>query len=140
MDSLRETIVARGVAARFVGLVGATLANTETIRTTRRPRVYLDGIEREGELAAEMALLLMRPYASPRLVEFFRAIASPANLVDKVIDARADFRRGELAMRPGIWLHARLVRRMLRRVPRAAARHPHRLWFVAWSRRWLPRL
>jgi hypothetical protein len=45
-----------------------------------------------------------------------------------------------MALRPGVALHARLVARTLRHLPRALARHPRRLRFVAWGASWLAAL
>jgi hypothetical protein len=135
---LREVIASRGVAEPFWGLAREALGNTESLRTTRDVADYLDRVEHEGRLTVELALLFFPPHTGARVVGFLRAIGDVANLVDKLLDARGDFVRGELALRPGVWFHVRLLGRLVRRIPRAAALHPRRLQFAAWGLSWLP--
>jgi hypothetical protein len=140
LAELRMALCERDIAAPFVRLARATFATTERMRTTRRARVYLDAVEREGQLLVELALLFVRTSATPAFVEFLRATAELGNLTDKLLDARGDFRRGEIAIRPGLALHARLAARIVRHLPRAAARHPSRLRFAAWGAGWIAAL
>jgi hypothetical protein len=135
--ALRAALVRRDTVARFVELARDTLATTERLRGARRVGAYLDAIESEGRLMVEMTLVILEPLVPSDFVAFLRATAELGNLADKLVDARGDYRRGEIAVRPGIVAHARIVARMLRYLPRAAALHPSRLRFVAWSAGWL---
>ena len=47
-----------------------------------------------------------------------RQLSEPANLADKLRDARRDFLRGEIAVRPTVSFRARLLCEMLWRVVR----------------------
>jgi hypothetical protein len=124
----------------FLGLARAILGNTEHMRTTRDARAYLEAIEREGVLMVELALIVFGDAASPRFAEFLRSVAGPANLLDKLLDMRADRRSGELALDATAWLHARVLARMVRGVPRVIANHPHVVALVRWGVAWIGRM
>jgi hypothetical protein len=137
LGRLRVLLVRHGIAASFVSIARELFRDTERARTTLDVGVYLDSIEREGRAMVELALLFIDPHGDPRFVAFLRAVGDAANVVDKLLDARADFARGELAVRPSLWLHARIAGRLVRRVPRIARLHPSRVRFVMWGASWL---
>jgi hypothetical protein len=130
-------VVARDRAAEFGALARRALDNTERMRTTRDPAEYVACVEEEGRLTVALALVFLEPHCTPTFLAFFRSVAELGNLADKLKDARADFRRGELALRPGLRVHARLLAAFVRRVPVAAARHPRLGSFVVWGLGWL---
>jgi hypothetical protein len=137
-DRLARILASRGhgITDAFCRLAERALANTERMRSVRESAAYVACVEHEGRLTVEMTLLLLGDQVSPAFGAFLRAIAEMANLLDKLIDARADHRRGELALRPGAALHARLALAFLRRVPAAIARHPRPHRFLAWGCGW----
>ena len=130
---LHEVLGRRGIVDRFVAIVAEEFACAELLRTTRNPSVYLDCVAREGRLTVEMTVTIVGERAAPRLAAFLRAVAEPANLLDKLIDARRDHARGEIALTPDLLLHARILAALLRRLPRAAARHPRPHRFIGWG-------
>ena len=140
LGELYAVLARRGRTAAFVALARTALVNSERMRTTRDAHEYLDAIELEGRLTVELVLLFVDPDAGPAVAAFLRAVGDIANLFDKLIDMRADHRRGELALRPSIRLHARVLARILRRLPSVAATHPRRLRFVGWSVGWVRRM
>ena len=140
LDELRAVLVRRGVTRAFSALARRALANSERMRLTRSPREYLDAIELEGRLTVELVLLFLEPDAGPAFVEFLRAVGDVANLFDKLVDMRADHRRGELALVPSVRLHARVAARLVRRVPSVVARHPRRVRLVGWGVGWMRRM
>src|SRR5262249_61640626 len=87
------------------------LANSERMRKTRDPRAYIACVEEEGRLTVAMMLAIVGPWCSPPFERFLRRVSELANLVDKLIDARGDFARAEMALRPGVRAHARLATR-----------------------------
>lgn len=137
LRALHAVLVRRHLTAPFTAIAARALANTEQMRTTTNRSEFLDCVELEGHLMVELALLVIGPWANARFVEFLQAVASVANLIDKLLDVRGDHRRGELVVRPGVRLHARLVARLARRVPHAARRYPSLWRFVAWGVGWL---
>ncbi len=131
--ALALVIARHGLTARFCALAARALDNTERMRTTERPGEWVACVEEEGRLTVELALLFVAAHANPAFVRFFRSVAELGNLVDKLKDARGDHRRGEMALRPGLRVHARLLGALVRRTPRAATRHPRLGAFVAWG-------
>jgi hypothetical protein len=130
---LRDVLVASGALGAFLGFGRAALTNTELMRTTPSRDVYLECVRREGVLTVELTIAVLGADAPPKLADFLRAVAELGNLFDKLVDARGDHRRGELAVRPGVRLHLRLLAALLARVPTAAARHPSFLRFARWG-------
>jgi hypothetical protein len=133
LRALRRVLAAGGAAPRFRRVGASALANTERMRTTRDAGEYLDCVRREGRYTVELALLFVGAWLNPACRAFLRSVAEMGNLVDKLKDARGDFRRGEMAVAPDVLLHARLVGLILRRVPAAAALHPSLTGFVRWG-------
>jgi hypothetical protein len=133
LDQLRPVLARTGARQRLVALGTDALANTERMRVTRDTGEYLARVRAEGRFTVEMALLFVEPWLSPACRAFLRSVAEMGNLVDKLKDARGDFRRGEMAVAPDVLLHARLLASILKRVPAAAALHPRLLGFVRWG-------
>src|SRR5258708_8369716 len=116
LAALREIIQRRLITVEFCRVTSALLANCEEIRHTRNPAAFVEGAAREGRLMVELLLLILGNVATPKFTEFMRGVGEPANLGDKLRDARRDFSAGELAIKPGLIFHARLAFEMFRRV------------------------
>jgi hypothetical protein len=133
LDALRKIIQRRQIRPEFCRVTGALLANCEEMRRTRNPAAFVDGAAREGRLMVELLLLILGDVATPNFTEFMREVGEPANLGDKLRDARRDFSAGELAIRPGLKFHARLAYEMFRRVLSLAFRFSGRGRVLAWG-------
>jgi hypothetical protein len=107
------------------------------MRRTTSPREYAALAVREGELAAEMALLVARDGTSPRFARFFGRLSEVANLVDKIVDAQRDHAKGELAFRPGVSLYFWLGAAFLARLPSLFFLYPRRLRLAFWGLQYL---
>ena len=94
---------------------------------------YLASVVREGQLTVELLLLLVGRWGSLEFQDFFRALAGAGNLVDKIRDAGTDYRRGELAIHPGLRFRLRLWLDLFRQVPRIARRMPSPIRFLLWG-------
>jgi hypothetical protein len=132
LDALAETLVRRDVVAPFARLVEEELVVGETMRHATDSRTFLECVAREGALTTEMTLLVSG-LSDPRFRRFFRSLGEPANLVDKLLDARADHARGEMRLRPTWRLHARIALEILRRVPRVVVASPRPVWVLVWG-------
>jgi len=137
LEALEPVLRRIGAGERFLALGAAALDNTERMRTTRDAGEFLLCVRREGVYTVELALLFVEAELSAACCAFLRSVAEMGNLVDKLKDARGDFQRGEMAVAPGVVLHARLVGLILRRVPAAAALHPSLSGFVRWGASYL---
>jgi hypothetical protein len=122
LSQLREMIERRDIAAPFCRITRRILRNSEQMRHTRRSAFYIHAAVREGRWMVELLLLTLGDAAAPRFCAFMRQVAGPANLGDKLRDARCDFALGELAIKPGVMLHLRLGCGMLWRVGGLAVR------------------
>ena len=108
LSQLHEVIHRRNIAGSFCRITRRILRNSEQMRTTRRSAFYVQGALAEGRWMVELLLLILGSTVTPRFREFMRQVAGPANLGDKLRDARHDFTLGELAIKPGLGLHLRL--------------------------------
>ena len=133
MSELRALVERRRIAPAFAGLAEEVLENTEGVRACSSHDEYVERTAREGRLAASMALLVAGDACSSAFARFLLALAEPANLVDKLVDARADAARGEIALAPDAKLHARLTAEVLRRLPPLLRLHPRPAWLLAWG-------
>ena len=134
--ALRDILRARGVVERFALVAAEALDNTERARMCRSNDEYVARTVREGQLTATMALLVAGPASLHGSFErFLLAVAEPANLVDKLVDARGDAMRGEIAIRADLRLHLRLASEVLRRVPALVRLHPRPAAMLAWGAR-----
>ena len=122
LGELREMIQRRNIAVPFRRITYRILRNSEQMRATRRSAFYVLAAVREGRWMVELLLLALGDSVTPRFRAFMRQVAGPANLADKLRDARCDFALGELAIRPGLMLHLRLGCGMLWRIGALALR------------------
>lgn len=130
---LRAMVERHGVAGPFYQAAREIFINTEVMRSTTNVGCYVACVIREGQLTVELLLLLVGSWCSVGFQDFFRALAGAGNLVDKIRDVRADYRRGELAIPPGLWFRLRLWLKLLRQLPRIARRMPSPVRFLRWG-------
>src|SRR5262249_15688787 len=131
--ALPELLPRRRMGERFCQWARQALSNTALIRTTGCRRQFVAAVEIEGRLTVELTLTLLEGHSTEAFVGFLRSLAELCNLADKLLDARGDFERGEMACRPGLGLHALLAVALLRRLPGAARRHPRLGGFGTWG-------
>lgn len=105
----------RGVLDRVRRIVAKEVVTSEGMRTERRRRSFLRLVEREGRLTAALALVIAGSACGVAFRRFFFRMAAPANIVDKIVDAREDHVRGEIVLRPGIALYACLFTALVAR-------------------------
>lgn len=112
---LKSVAERRGVHGEFDRIIRALLANSERMRSTRRHGRFIACAICEGRLMVELLLRLLGGAATPEFAAFMCALAGPANLADKLRDARRDFQRGEIAVKPSARFYARLGLELSRR-------------------------
>lgn len=115
---LKEISERRRVRDRFGEIVRELLRNCERMRTTRGHHQFVDCAVQEGRWMVELLLLILEDFSTPQFDSFMRQLSGPANLADKLRDARGDFRRGEIAVRPTLSFRARLIYEMFWRTLR----------------------
>jgi hypothetical protein len=133
LEQLREMLVRRDITERFCLLAEQTLENTERVRRCTSRDELVARVVHEGRLTASMALLVAGLGRDGAFARFLLAVSEPANLVDKLVDARADARRGEIALAADARLHARLAVEIVRRLPALVGLHPRPAQMLAWG-------
>jgi len=116
LSRLREVVERHQIAQRFYQIVDELLDNSEQMRTERTATGFVNCALREGRLMVELLLLIIGEFTTTRFNDFIRRLSEPANLIDKLRDARRDYAAGELALKPGLWFRLCLSCEMFRRV------------------------
>ncbi|MDB6121470.1 MAG: hypothetical protein JWQ71_463 [Pedosphaera sp.] len=130
---LERLIRRRQIGSKFCEIVYVLLANSEQMRNTQSSSMFVKGAVKEGRLMVELLLLILGHAGTPQFNEFMRRVGEPANLGDKLRDAHRDFAFGELAIKPGLIFHFRLIYEMLRRVGCLAFRFGGHWRILAWG-------
>ena len=117
MKRLKEMIERRRISDSFCEISNALLRNSEVMRTTRKTTCFVECALAEGALMVELLLLIVGKQTNPQFDAFMRRLGGPANLIDKFRDARLDYARGELAIKPGARFHLRLACEIFGRIP-----------------------
>jgi hypothetical protein len=112
---LKDVAERHGATGRFQTIIRRLLENSERMRTTRSPGRFISCATREGRLMVELLLLVLGDHSTPQFNSFMRQLAGAANLGDKLRDARRDFERGEIAVRPTLLFRARLAGELIGR-------------------------
>lgn len=138
LSALRATL-ARASATpddttrRFRALVERELDVTERRRTTRDVGTFIHAVEEEGRLTVAMLLVLVEAHTPPSFATFLRRVAEASTLFDALVDATADYRRGEMSIRPSVALHLVILRAGLARFGDAYRAHPSSIGFARWG-------
>jgi hypothetical protein len=134
---LREVLVRRDVLDPFLAIARDALRNAEGLRECRTHDEYVARVVAEGRMTTQLALTVAGDACGDEFARFFVSLGEPANLVDKLRDARGDAARGEIVLEPGPGLHVRLAKEILRRLPGLLRLHPRPLWLLAWGAKYL---
>ena len=140
LAAIRARLVTLESLDAFVTHLARFFVRSEALRCTVSAGEFIRCVLDEARCAAEMTLLVVsarRMVGTTRFLRFFRVLSEIANLVDKLHDVRGDWQRGEMAVRPGIGLHARLLVAFAIRLPLLLllARRPWKL--IAWGTRYV---
>jgi hypothetical protein len=137
LDQLHAQLRRGGAVDRVAGGVERFFAHSELLRTTTDARVFVQAVLDEAARASEMTLAVAERVATEEFARFFARLSEVANLVDKLHDVRGDRRRGEIAVRAGTRLHARLLLAFVVRCASLLLLAPKPLTLVAWGARYL---
>jgi hypothetical protein len=142
-DRLAETTLDRSVAAlrdalgsrctTFVAAMAEFFTHSERLRSTHEPATYIRSVLGEARATATMTFAAVPAIDTELFARFFVRLAEVANLVDKLHDVRADYRAREIAIRPGLRLHAAIAGNLAVRAAALALRAPMPLALVRWG-------
>lgn len=136
-DELRAIGQERNVLARLRRIVAAEAKTSEAMRSAPSSNAFVPLVLREGRLTAALALVVAGAACSPRFRRFFFRLGGPANLVDKIKDAKEDHARGELRFAPSLPHYFRLFASLLARSAALISSHPRPLSIVRLGLRYL---
>jgi len=108
IDELRSIGEERNVLSRLRRIVAKESRTSEAMRRARSSRAFVPLVLREGRLTAALALVVAGGACGRRFRRFFFRLGGPANLIDKIVDAKEDHARGEIRLSPSLAFYARL--------------------------------
>jgi hypothetical protein len=135
---LRELAASRNARARVARIMRKEARVAETMRRTEHAPTYVRCALREGRLGAALTLAVAPARSDFR--RFFFRLGGPANVIDKIVDVRADHGSGEVRIRPSVRVYAQLLLALAITVPLALASHPRWPRIVFLGLRWFRRL
>lgn len=127
----------RAVLPRLRRIVAKEAKTSEAMRVASSPRAFVPLVLREGRLTAALALVIAGPACSRRFRRFFFRLGGPANLVDKIKDAKDDHARGEIRLSPSLPLYVRLFASLVARSVALMTSHPRPISVVTLGLRYL---
>lgn len=136
-DELRAIGVERDVLPRLRRIVVKEAKTSEAMRIARSSSAFVPLVLREGRLTAALALIIAGPACSRPFRRFFFRLGGPANLVDKIKDAKDDHGRGEIQLSPSPGLYLRLFVSLVARSIALMTSHPRPLSLVTLGLRYL---
>jgi len=140
LAEIRARLVDLGAVDAFVAHLARFFVRSEALRRTASAGEFVRCVLDEARCAAEMTLLVV-PAGSvgrgARFSRFFRVLSEIANLVDKLHDVRGDWSRGEMTVRPGIFLHGRLLAAFALRLPSLLVLAHGPVQLIAWGMRYV---
>ncbi|MFA5508725.1 MAG: hypothetical protein WC314_17230 [Vulcanimicrobiota bacterium] len=122
-----------GPAEYFLSRAEGIFGISEEIRATSDRKHYVELVCREGRYFLEMFLPIFERHATAEFMKFFPSVAEVGNLVDKLVDARADYRRGEMLLYPGVPHHLSLLKEITSRGWEAFRLFPNRTGLFVWA-------
>jgi hypothetical protein len=136
-DELRAIGEERGVLVRLRRIVIKEAKTSEAMRVARSSGAFVPLVLREGRLTAALALVIAGSACSRAFRRFFFRLGGPANLVDKIKDAKDDHARGEMLLSPSLPLYLRLFGSLVARSVALMTSHPRPLSIVTLGVRYL---
>lgn len=140
LGAIRARLVALEALDVFVAHLARFFVRSEALRRTASGGEFVRCVLDEARCAAEMTLLFIpvrEMSAGARFSRFFHVLSEIANLVDKLHDVRGDWSRGEMAVRPGVGLHLRLLGAFAIRLPSLFALSRRPLQLIGWGARFV---
>lgn len=133
LEQLRDIFSRYAEPEYFISRAARIFEIAEEIRSVDERGVYIDLVCEEGRCFLEMFLPIFAVHATPKFMEWFPSVAEVGNLVDKLVDARADYRRGEMRIHPGLTHHLVLLREVAVRGLGAFTLFPSRTRLFLWA-------
>ncbi len=99
----------------FISRAARIFEIAEQLRSVSDRTLYMNLVCEEGRCFLEMFLPLFAVHATPEFMSWFPSVAEVGNLVDKLVDARADYRRGEMRVQPDLTHHLALLKEIVLR-------------------------
>ncbi len=112
LNAIRQIVGQTGISEPFMQAARIIFDQTEKKRHTQEAGVMLDMVEREGAATAQLPLSVMRSAGSPDFRRFFQDLCQMMGLADLLLDAREDYRTGQMRVRPTVSLYIRILWRL----------------------------
>ena len=138
MMILKEILVRRKIQTQFCETAGRVLKLTEQKRLAATETDMIRYLKEEWRLTGDLPVMIMGDESNERFERFFFLCCEMMTAVDMIQDARADFREGQISVRPSLTLYLRLLGVFLLPMPVLLWRFPNplNLFRYAWAFLW----
>ena len=126
MECLKELIHRLGIQDEFCDTVKTIVDHGEAKRTAQDHETMIHHLIEEWRLTGVLPVLVMRELSNPAFESFFYHCCATMPAIDMLQDARADYRCGQIQVRPTIWLHCKLLWVFLSGLPKLLFKFPKR--------------
>lgn len=126
VSALRDVIRRRAITEAFVDSVREIFRLSEAKRAALTSSSLVRYSIQESRETGRLPVLLLGDQSSSQFEAFFFRCCEAMPAVDTILDARSDFRTGQLQFRPGPWLYFNLFAAVVVRVPGLLWRFPAR--------------
>ncbi|NNE92676.1 MAG: hypothetical protein HKN23_13600 [Verrucomicrobiales bacterium] len=109
---------------------------SDQLRGVKTRRHYIELVCEEGRKFLDLFVPILEPHCPARFLEFFLELGEVGDLVDKFVDARADYVRDEHPFPPDFLHHLRLLIAVIRRTPKILRLYPNPLVLIRWASRY----
>lgn len=104
----RKQVFELGILPQCLDCVDGIMDIQSSKKTTQSVGEYAQLASREGALTAELVLMVMGE-TSRRFSDFFREAGSIGNILDDIIDVRADVSNGETRLAPSLSFYSKMI-------------------------------
>ena len=108
LTELREIICRGNIQALFAETIESTFFHTEAKRSATKVDEMIDHLVTEWNLAGRLPVLILGDNTTPKFESFFYLCCEMMPAVDMIFDARADYREGQLSVRPSLMMYVKL--------------------------------
>jgi hypothetical protein len=106
---LRRIIVRRKIQASFCKTVEEILRNTEAKRQSMNASQMIGHLITEWRSTGHLTVLFLGNHSTPEFEKFFHLACEMMPAIDTIQDARSDYRKGQMKIRPSIGFYLKLV-------------------------------
>lgn len=110
IKNLKKIVVLENIDIQFIEAAQTIFDLTERKRHTKDYKLLIDFVVDEGKATARLPLSILKIEAHTPFGKFFTDLCKLMGVADLIIDAMADYRANQIALKPSISLYLKLIK------------------------------